>query len=81
MLILQDPKNENDPKESELFYRMLGLARKSIIVPSAKCRDLLLTVKAQSIVAITKFHLKIEYDLVLKDCDKRQIPRFKYAYR
>lgn len=56
---------------------MIGLARKTIYVPGAQSKDLLLTIGLQSIKEITKFNLNIEFDLVLKDYEERQIPRFR----
>lgn len=56
---------------------MVGLARKSIYVPGAQSKDLLLTVGVQSIKEITKFSLNTEFDLVLKDYEERQLPRFR----
>lgn len=58
---------------------MISLTAKTVYVPEEKLMDILLAITAKSIVTITKFHLKIDVDLILKDWDKRQIPRFKYA--
>lgn len=78
MLILRDAEEEErKAKESDLFYRMIGLARKSIYVPGAQSKDLILSVGLQSIREITKFNLNLEFDLVSKDYEERQLPRFK----
>lgn len=77
-MILCDVEESASSQECDSFYRMLGLSRKDIFVPSAKPKDKLLMITTQSIIAVTKYHTKMEFDLVLKDCDQRQIVRFKY---
>lgn len=81
VLLLNDSEenmtNASPTEEPDLFYRMLGLARKDIFVPDVKPRDVLLTITTEYVLAISKYQIKLEFDLVFKDCDQRQLPRFR----
>lgn len=78
MFLNDEEKSVDDTLvEQPIFYRMLGLARRDIFVPDAKPKDELKTITTESVVAITKYQIKVECDLVFKDCDQRQLPRFK----
>lgn len=79
ILLLSDTEESEKEDEHDTFYQMLSLSIKDIFVPDAKPKDMLLTVQTQAIKAVTKYHTKMEFDLVLKDCDQRQLPRFRYV--
>lgn len=80
-MILCDPEDLQEmERESDLYYQILGLFKNEIFLPSAKTSHTILTVTSKDIRYLTKFSIKIESDLVIKDWDQRQIPRFKYVF-
>jgi antiviral helicase SKI2 len=67
-------ENERDP----LWYKMLGLASKNkIFIPDGVGGHAVLTLTASDLLEILKEKVSIDTDLVIKDWEKRQIPRFR----
>ncbi|XP_065206278.1 superkiller complex protein 2 [Planococcus citri] len=80
VLILCDAAElELTDKESDLFYQMVSLSKNNVFLPSAKPSHLVVVIDSKDIKHITKFSIKIDHNLVIKDWEQRQIPRFKDA--
>jgi antiviral helicase SKI2 len=69
-----EEQNDHDP----LWYKMLGLAsKKKICVSDGLGGHTVVTLTASDIVDILKEKVNVDTDLVFKDWEKRQIPRFR----
>lgn len=76
VLVLTD-NNEKEPDKPDIWYKMLSLSKETVFSPIGKAGHTLLTISILDIMEICGKVLKINSDLVLKDCEKREIPRFK----
>lgn len=77
VLVLTDDLKEMSPSKPDMWYKMLSLATKKIFSPIGVGTHTVLTISQLDIWEICSIVLKINADLVLKDWEKRQIPRFK----
>lgn len=78
VLVLTDPKTENlKDQKSDLWYKMLSLAKEEIFVPSGSPGHEMLLISPNDIFEITDKTIKLDYKLVVDDIQKRQIERFR----
>ncbi|XP_017775290.1 PREDICTED: helicase SKI2W [Nicrophorus vespilloides] len=74
LVIIDESENQ---KKSELWYQMLALSRDNLYAPiGGVSSHEVLSLQPINIFKIYDRKLKIDGDMVLKDWDKRQIPRF-----
>lgn len=71
-----EEKNQKINK-SDKWYNIVALTKKEIFIPVGIPSDEVLTIDAWNILEITNCQIKIDYNLVLANWEKRQIPRFK----
>lgn len=64
-------------KKSDKWYDIVALTKKEIFVPVGIPLDEVLTIAAWNILKITNCEIKIDYNLVLANWEKRQISRFR----
>ena len=68
-------------ERGDLWHHMLALsAAYRIFIPEGVNGHIVLNVKGEEIVKISKRTIKIDASKVLQNWDTRQIPRFKYEY-
>ncbi|XP_017891371.1 helicase SKI2W [Ceratina calcarata] len=72
------PSEEKDQiKKPEKWYDIIALTKTGIFVPTGVPTGEVLTIAAWNILEITNWQIKIDYQLVLGNWEKRQIARFK----
>lgn len=76
-------KWEDDDEKSARWYEMIALTKKQLFVPEGPNvpRSLFLHVPATSILEITSCQIRLDCSLVLNDCEKRQIDRFRWVIK
>ncbi|XP_046434524.1 helicase SKI2W [Neodiprion fabricii] len=68
---------EKKEEKSDNWYKIIGFTRKELFIPEGVAGHEVLTISASDILEITKRSIKVDFQLVISDWEKRQIPRFK----
>lgn len=77
VLVLTDDVKDVASERPEMWYKMISLVRDEIYSPIGVVTHIVLSINQLDIWEVSSKVLKINADLVLKDWEKRQIPRFK----
>lgn len=77
VLVLTDTTEDDIQKESDDWYKMISIAFEVLYKPLGVINHDVLTIESNDIFKICAKIVKIDADLVIKDWEKRQIPRFK----
>ncbi|XP_022902314.2 superkiller complex protein 2 [Onthophagus taurus] len=78
VLVLSDNhQKEEEAVQKDSWYKMLALAKNDIYQPIGTATHQVLTISLLDIFEICSKSIKTDCDLILKDWDKRQMPRFK----
>lgn len=78
-LTVRDAMAEKQEKTEypDVWYRMLSYTHEDIFQPEGAVGHGVLDITALDVIEITNKTIKIDCELVIKDWDKRQIPRFR----
>lgn len=69
--------NEKTDESTDDWYKMLSFATQDIFQPSGVGGHSVLDIQSTDILDITLKTIKLDTDLIIKDWEKRQIPRFR----
>lgn len=72
-------KKQEVPEYPDMWYRMLSYTHEDIFQPEGAVGHEVLDITALDVMEITNKTIKLDCELVIKDWDKRQIPRFRDA--
>lgn len=74
--VKEEPKKDEKEK-SDNWYKIIGFSKKELFLPEGVAGHEILTISASDILEITKLNVKVDFQLVISDWEKRQIPRFR----
>lgn len=71
------PETIKREEKSDNWYKIIGFSKKDLFVPEGVPGHEILTISASDVIEITTQSIKVDFQLVINDWEKRQIPRFK----